>query len=80
MKWWGKVGNNRLQHMNIYGLVKRELKVLYEFEVDRSLLGNGLKLSKYQNIIFNELMGERNIGNLLLGRRKLHFILFGEVR
>lgn len=43
MKWWGKVGNNRLQHMNIYGLVKRELKVLYEFEVDRCLLGNGLK-------------------------------------
>lgn len=38
-------------------LVKRELKVLHEFEADRSLLNRGLELSKYQNIIFNELMG-----------------------
>lgn len=38
-------------------LVKRELKALHEFEVDHCLLANGLELSKYQNIIFDELMG-----------------------
>lgn len=38
-------------------LVKRELKALHEFEVDRCLLADGLELSKYQNIIFDELMG-----------------------
>ncbi|MDE6452127.1 MAG: M56 family metallopeptidase [Odoribacter sp.] len=38
-------------------LVKKELKALHEFEADRSLLNRGLELSKYQNIIFNELMG-----------------------
>ncbi|MDE5612315.1 MAG: M56 family metallopeptidase, partial [Odoribacter sp.] len=38
-------------------LVKRELKALHEFEVDRYLLNHGIELSKYQHIIFNELMG-----------------------
>lgn len=37
--------------------VKRELQALHEFEVDRCLLSEGLELSKYQNIIFDELMG-----------------------
>lgn len=38
-------------------LVRRELRELHEFEVDRSLLSGGVELSKYQNIIFDELMG-----------------------
>ncbi len=38
-------------------LVKRELMALHEFEVDRYLLNHGIELSKYQHIIFNELMG-----------------------
>lgn len=37
--------------------IKKELKATHEFEVDRNLLDGGLELSKYQNIIFNELMG-----------------------
>lgn len=37
-------------------LIRRELRALHEFEVDQSLLAGGLELSKYQNIIFNELM------------------------
>lgn len=38
-------------------LVRRELRALHEFEVDRCLLSGGLELSKYQHIIFDELMG-----------------------
>lgn len=38
-------------------LIKRELRALHEFEVDQCLLSTGLELSKYQNIIFDELMG-----------------------
>lgn len=38
-------------------LIKRELRALHEFEVDQHLLTGGLELSKYQNIIFDELMG-----------------------
>lgn len=38
-------------------LIKRELRALHEFEVDQFLLSTGLELSKYQNIIFDELMG-----------------------
>ena len=38
-------------------LVRRELRALHEFEVDRCLLSGGIELSKYQHIIFDELMG-----------------------
>lgn len=38
-------------------LVRRELRALHEFEVDRCLLSGGIELSKYQHILFDELMG-----------------------
>ena len=38
-------------------LVRRELRALHEFEVDQCLLSGGIELSKYQHIIFDELMG-----------------------
>ena len=38
-------------------LVRRELRALHEFEVDQCLLSDGIELSKYQHIIFDELMG-----------------------
>lgn len=38
-------------------LIKRELRALHEFEVDCSLLADGIGLSEYQTIIFSGLMG-----------------------
>lgn len=37
--------------------VKHELRNIHEFQVDRSLINNGLEIAKYQTIIFAELMG-----------------------
>ncbi|MEG0500048.1 MAG: M56 family metallopeptidase, partial [Rikenellaceae bacterium] len=45
-------------------LVKRELRDIHEFQVDNAILENGLEVSKYQSIIFAELMGySPNIAN-----------------
>lgn len=38
-------------------IVKNELRALHEYQVDHSVLSEGLELHKYQNIIFEELMG-----------------------
>lgn len=45
-------------------LVRRELRDIHEFQVDSAILENGLEVSKYQSIIFAELMGySPNIAN-----------------
>ena len=38
-------------------LVKRELRALHEFQVDRCLLSGEIELFEYQSILFEELMG-----------------------
>ena len=45
-------------------LIKRELRALHEFQVDRYILSGEIELFKYQSILFEELMGySPNIAN-----------------
>lgn len=45
-------------------IIKHELRNIHEFQVDNSLIRNGLDIPKYQNILFAELMGySPNIAN-----------------
>lgn len=45
-------------------LIKRELRLLHEFQVDRKMLSDDIELFNYQRILFEELMGySPNIAN-----------------
>lgn len=45
-------------------LIKRELRLLHEFQVDRKMLADNIELFNYQRILFEELMGySPNIAN-----------------
>ena len=45
-------------------LIKRDLRALHEFQVDRCMLSDEVELFKYQSILFEELMGySPNIAN-----------------